>query len=133
MCFYELFHISFCNFTQLPFPVIACTTYAKFVKSLQARVWSVNFTNFLNRIFGMFLTFGPAVHTGAKKPLPLWCLDERTRSRLESEMIPFERWKINGKYFFIIGHNINSWTIDLSFTTLSPRLQNKLLKVFFSG
>jgi hypothetical protein len=40
-------------------------------------------------------------------------------------MIPFERWKINGKYFFIIWHTINSWTIDLSFTNLSPKLSNR--------
>ena len=39
----------------------ACAFYSKFVKMLLAQVWSDNFTNFLNLIFGGFLPFGPSV------------------------------------------------------------------------
>ena len=67
------------------------------------------FHKFLESNFWRVFDFWPHCeheHMGAKIPLPLWCLDERTRRRLKSEMISFERWKINGKYFFIIWHNI---------------------------
>ena len=43
----------------------ACDSKSKFVKSFQAKVWSVNFTKFLNVVFGGFLSFGPTVRCAA--------------------------------------------------------------------
>jgi hypothetical protein len=61
--FHEFFHASFCKFTLLPFPV-ACVSHSKLVKSLQAQVWSVNFTNILNLVFGGIMKLDPTVRHG---------------------------------------------------------------------
>ena len=59
MWFYEFFQLSFSKFTLFLFLVIACASYSKFIKSLQASVQKVNFMNLLNLISGGFLLFGP--------------------------------------------------------------------------
>ena len=45
---------------KFPFPV-ACASHTKFVKPLQAQVRFVDFTNFLNLVFGGILHYGPTV------------------------------------------------------------------------
>ena len=41
---------------------MSSTTYSKFVKSLQVQIWPVNFTNFLNLIFGFRFRLCQALH-----------------------------------------------------------------------
>ena len=61
MWFYEFFQLSFSKFTLFLFLVIACASYSKFIKSLQASVQKVNFMNLLNLISGGFLLFVPTL------------------------------------------------------------------------
>ena len=61
---HKFFKTNFCKFTTISVSG-GCALYSKLVKSLQAQVWSVNFTNFQNSIFGGFLQFGSAVRQPA--------------------------------------------------------------------
>ena len=56
---------------ELPFPV-TCASHSKVVKPLQAQVWFVDFTNFLNLVFGGFLQYDPTLHPAAAAAVYAW-------------------------------------------------------------
>ena len=69
MGFHEFFQTSFSKLTWFPFLVMTCTLYSKFVKLLQP----VNFTNFMNLIFGGFFAIWPKHQATLPRPRSTPC------------------------------------------------------------
>ena len=63
---------TYLRFTQFLFPIIACISHSKLVKLLQAQLWSVNFTNFFEPIFGGFFNLAQLCKNKTKLKLTIF-------------------------------------------------------------